>query len=318
MNELPPSVNGLTGFEIPGRSIQRGEQLMLTMASAEYFSALRTPLRRGRIWTRPEEMRGARFAVINETMANRYWPAEDPIGRRIRLETLKKFSVFQVDSPGNDRWVEVIGVAGDSRNSGLHEAVAPGIYVPYTVVPWDTVTFMIRSNAAQQAVVAAARRKIAEVNGDQPASLVSTLQDRLRESGWARQQFAASLFSLCAGLALLLATIGLYSAVACSVSRRAREFGLRIALGSSGPRIVAHIFRSNGVTIALGLAAGLALTAVLDRPTAAWTESSLWNATDLPAIVALLALAAMSAVVIPARRAASSNPIALLADSTPA
>lgn len=235
-----------------------------------------------------------------------------PSGKRIQLSALKKFSMWQADSPHNDRWVEICGVVGNTPSRGLRDPALPGVYVPYTLLTDDVMKLLVRVSGAQSAIVHAARQQVAAVNGEQPLNPVSTLEERLRLAGWARQQFVASLFLLCAGLALLLAAVGLYSVVACSVSQREREFGLRIALGASGAHIVSTVFRSIGATILLGLACGVALTAILDRPIALWTESSLWSPRSLAPAIVLLALVGACAILIPARRAAASEPMDVL------
>jgi ABC-type antimicrobial peptide transport system permease subunit len=140
----------------------------------------------------------------------------------------------------------------------------------------------------------------------------SSLEERLWENGWARQQFAASLFSACAALALALAAVGIYSVVACAVSLRTREFALRMALGASNARILRDIFTSSMMTIALGMGGGLALVAILHRPIAAWTEGSLWSPVSLTSSMIALAVVGCCAVLIPAWRAATMDPMRIL------
>ena len=308
-DELPPAVPGRSRFEIPGREISESESLVLQRVSSGYFSTLRIPILRGRFWTPAEEARPAHVAVISESTARRYWPYDNPVGQRVRLASLKPYSIFQADSAGNDQWVEIIGVAGDVRNNGLREAALPAAYAPYTILTSDGAVFVIRSAGAQAGIVHAASQQIAAINGNQAVSRTSTLEERLKSAGWARQEFVASLFLLCAGLALLLAAGGLYSVVDCSVSQRASEFAIRSALGASRTDILSAVFRSAGVSVALGLMCGLALTVALDRPIARWTESGLWNPESLAPAVGVLAVAACCAIVLPARRALSSDPM---------
>lgn len=309
-----PVLSDRSRFEIPGRRLSPSDRALLQHVSSEYFGVLRVPLLAGRAWDHREEMRPAHVAVINQAMAKRYWPGANPVGQRINVEDLKQFSSFQADSPGNDQWVEIIGVTGDTRNRGLGENAAPEIDVPYTLITPDGLTMLIRSRAPQAAAALAARQKIAEVNGEQGVYSVTSLEERLKTAGWARQQFVASLFLLIAGLALVLAAVGVYSVVACSVSQRAREFALRSALGASRGDILSSVFRSMGRALALGLAGGLAVTAVLDQPIARWTESRLWQPETLAPASAVLLLAGLAAILIPARRAASADPMDVLRD----
>jgi ABC-type antimicrobial peptide transport system permease subunit len=140
----------------------------------------------------------------------------------------------------------------------------------------------------------------------------SSLEERLWENGWASQQFSAYLFSACAALALALAAVGMYSVVSCAVSLRTREFALRMALGASNARILREIFTSAMMTIALGMGVGLALVAILHRPIAAWTESSLWSPVSLTSSMIALAVVGCGAVLIPAWRAATMDPMRIL------
>ncbi len=174
-DELPPAVPGRSRFEIPGREISESESLALQRVSSGYFATLRIPVRQGRIWTPAEERRPAHVAVISETTARRYWPHDNPVGRRIRLASLKPFSIFQADSPGNDQWVEIVGVAGDVRNNGLRESALPAAYAPYTILTADSARLVIRAAGAQATVIRAAAQKIAGINGNQPITHVSTL-----------------------------------------------------------------------------------------------------------------------------------------------
>jgi len=123
----------------------------------------------------------------------------------------------------------------------------------------------------------------------------------------ARQHFAASLFSACAALALALAAVGMYSVIACTVSLRTREFALRMALGASNARILREILTSAMMTIALGMGGGLALVAILHRPIAAWTESSLLSPVSLSSAMITLGVVGCCAVLIPAWRAATMD-----------
>src|SRR5204862_2645958 len=164
-----------------------------------------------------------------------------------------------------------------------------------------------RTSEAPGGITDELKRKVAEINAEQPLMGSSSLEERLWENGWARQQFAASLFSACAALALALAAVGTYSVVACAVSLRTREFALRMALGASNARILGDIVTSSMMTIGLGMGGGLALIAILQHPIAAWTESSLWSPISLTPSMIALAVVGCCAVLIPAWRAATMD-----------
>jgi ABC-type antimicrobial peptide transport system permease subunit len=216
------------------------------------------------------------------------------------------------NSPANDPWIEIVGVIGDVRNDGLRRPVLPEVYVPYSLRALGAVLLLVRTSGAPEGITDELKRKVAQVSPEQPLMASSSLEARLWEDGWASQQFAASLFSACAALALALAAVGIYSVVACAVSLRTREFALRMALGASNARILRDIFTSAMLTIAVGMGGGLALVAILQRPIAAWTESSLWSPVSLTSSLIALAVVGGGAVLIPAWSAASVDPMGVL------
>jgi len=310
----PPVEPRRSSIEIPG--VSDGEQqVVFAEVSREYFSTIRVPIRAGRIWTDTEDRLRAHVGVINDTMARRYWPNGNPIGQRIRLAVLGNNFDGSTKSPANDQWIEIVGVIGDVRNDGLRRPVLPEVYVPYTLRALGAVLLLVRTSGAPGGITDELKRKVAEVNAEQPLMASSSLEERLWENGWARQQFAVSLFSACAALALALAAVGMYSVVACAVSLRTREFALRMALGASNARILGDILTSAIMTIALGMGGGLALVAILHRPIAAWTESSLWSPVSLTSSMIALAVVGCCAVLIPAWRAATMDPMRILRKS---
>jgi len=300
-------------IEIPGVSDDH-QEVVTAEVSREYFSTIRAAIRAGRIWTDTEDRRRAHIGVINETMARRYWPNGNPIGQRVRLAVLGKNWDGSTKSPADDQF-EIVGVIGDVRNDGLRRPVLPEVDVPYSLRALGAVLLLVRTSGAPEGITDELKRKIAEVNAEQPLGPFSSLEERLWENGWARQQFAASLFSTCAALALALAAVGMYSVVACAVSLRTREFALRMALGASNARILGDIFKSAMMTIALGMGGGLALVAILHRPIAAWTESSLWSPVSLLSAMITLAVVGSCAVLIPAWHASTADPMGVLRKS---
>lgn len=309
---LPPRAPGRTGIEIVGGTTPTLENVVMERVSDEYFSTLRIPLARGRIWTPSEAAAAVHVAVVNETMARSYWPNESPLGKRIDVKALRKYASYETEPPNHSQIVEVIGVVRDARNNGLRDAALPAVYVPYTLLTWDAVTFLVRGRGAPSAIIRAAEQRIAEINPSQPVNKSQTMDERLRSEGWARQQFVASLFLLCAGTALFLAAIGLYSVVACAVSERRRELAVRVALGASRGRVVGAVLRTTAFTVLLGVVCGALLTMVLDRPLVRWTETSLWSVASLAQVIAVPIVAGGCAVLVPVRRALSLDPMAIL------
>ena len=296
----PPVETGRSLIQIPGVS-DDSHQVVTAHVSQEYFSTIRVPVRAGRVWTDAENRGRVHVGVINDTMARQYWPNGNPIGQRVRLAVLD-----------TDPWIEVVGITSDVRNDGLNRPVLPEVYVPYTLRPLGALLLLVRTSAASGEITAELKRRVAEVNAEQPVMIGRSLEGALLENGWGRQQFAASLFSTCAALALALAAVGMYSVVSCAVSLRTREFALRMALGASSARILGDIFTSAMRTIAVGMGGGLALVGLLHGPIAAWTESSLWSPVSLTSSIMALAVVGCCAVLIPAWRAATMDPMHIL------
>jgi predicted permease len=307
----PPLEPRRTSVEITGGP-EGDQQVALAEVSREYFPTIGAPLRVGRIWTDTEDRLRAHVGVINDTMARRYWPGGNPIGQRIRLGVLGGNGDGSAEPAANDRWIEIVGVTGDVRNDGLRRPALPEVYVPYAIRALGAVLLLVRTTGAPEGITDEVKRKVAEVNAEQPLMTPTTLEQRLWENGWASQQFAASLFSACAALALALAAVGMYSVVACAVSLRTREFALRMALGASNTRILGDVFVSSMITVALGMGSGLALVALLQRPIASWTESSLLSPVSLTPSMIALAVVGCGAALIPAWRAATMDPMSTL------
>lgn len=312
LDTLPPVVSGRSGLTIDGVVMTTNGNIVMQRVSSGYFATLRIPLERGRMWDEDQDVEASHVAVVNEAFVRAYFADADPIGRRIDLGGLDRRSPYSLASPNYDRVVEVIGVIADSRNAGLRDPVMPAAFVPYTLLTWDYVRFIARAAIEPAALARAAQQRIAEVNGDQPLGSVTSMTERLRIAGWARQELAAMLFLACAGLGLLLAAVGLYCVVSCTVSERQRELAVRAALGASGSRIVGAVLWSTALTVMSGIVCGLILTVALDARLAHWTETSLWSLSSLAQAVIVLIVVGLVAIIIPTRRAIAVDPMTVL------
>lgn len=308
---MPPRENGRTRVEQPGVPASDAT-VVYTAVGSEYFTALQIPLRNGRSWSGSDDVRPAHVAVVNEAMARQYWPHESPIGQRIKLSSLQRRGPWQLDSPGNDQWVEVVGVAGDVRNDGLSRPVLPHVYVPFTLLPGDGLMLVTRSSRPLPLILDEVRRQVATINTEQPVLASFTLDDRLRQEGWARQQFAASIFFACAAFALALAAVGIYSVVASSVTERLREYGIRMALGASRTQLIAGVVAYAGRMIVPGLVAGILLVAAVQLPLATWTESRMFDVQILLIATVVLVISGLVAALLPVRRVLDLSPVRVL------
>jgi putative ABC transport system permease protein len=265
----------------------------------DYFRALQIRLLRGRYFTAADPASGP-VAIVNETLARRGWPGQDPVGKRFGL------------GRRGEVWITVVGVAADIRNTSLAEEPDAEYFVPYKQVPHPGMALVIRTTLDPMRLASTIRAAVGELDKEVPISEVVTLAASISRSTSARR-FSVSLLSAFALLALLLAAIGIYGLVSYSVARRTREIGVRMALGAS-PRGIARMVVGraqllSGAGILLGLAASLALTRLL--------RSMLFgvSATD-PGVFAaaalfLLAVSALAAY-LPARRASRVDPLVAL------
>jgi len=270
-----------------------------------YFEAMRIPLRRGRLFNNSDGKDAPLVAVINETMARKFWPGQDPIGKRFK------------DAGPDEKapWIRIVGIAGDVHQMTLSEPPRQEMYFPYWqakdnwMVPRDLV---IRTTGDPQTLTRAARQAIWSIDRDQPVSNVMTL-DELLDEEVAQKRVQAMLLGALAALALILACVGIYGVLSYLVTQRTQEIGVRVALGADA----AHVFRTvagqgMGLT-AIGIVSGLLASLLLSR----LLMSLLFgvNPTDpltYFCAVVVFTILALLACYIPARRAAKVDPMVAL------
>ena len=312
---LPPGNVGSTPVSIPGMNTAGGE-VESERVSPEYFSTLRTPLLHGRTWSAPEIAHAAHLAVINQTMQRRYWPQGDPIGQTIVLgHGVAAGNVWTLVAPGNDQHFQIIGVVGDTPNQSIEEQVAPAVYVPYTSIVYDWFNLVLRTRGSSTAgLLHRIKERVHAIDGEQAVGDIVTAEDLL-EGDTGRDRFAASLFTAFALLGLTFAVSGLYCIQSFLVTQRTREFGVRIALGARREHIVGLVTRSSLLAVLAGTGIGLALDLALSKIFSHWASGNSRDPEMLAIVVAVLLTAAASASIVPARLAASIEPMeALRAD----
>ncbi|HEY0763617.1 MAG TPA: ABC transporter permease [Pyrinomonadaceae bacterium] len=268
--------------------------------SSEYLSALNIPLKKGRYFTNFDKADAPRVVVINETMARRYFPNEDPIGQRMTVT----FAETETR--------EIVGVIGDVLHDGLHAEPRPEIYVPHQQSASAYMTFLVKTKTEPAAQLASVKRAIREVNPNQTFARTATMEELVSDS-LKQRRFNLSLLGLFAAIALLLATIGIYGSISYSTRQRTNEIGVRIALGAQTLDVL-RLIVGQGVGLALvGVAIGLAAAFLLTRT----IKSLLFGVTPTDpltfvAISVLLIVTAFIASLIPARRATKVDPLVAL------
>jgi putative ABC transport system permease protein len=274
-----------------------GLGVQIRMATVGYFETMRIPLLEGREVDIRDDRTKPRVLIVNETMARHTWPGRSPIGQRLLIDYQSYEAVY-----------EVVGVVGDTRFYGHKRAVRRAVYIPHGQNPYLPLNIVVRAEGDPAALAPAIRRSALELDPAQPVHSIRTMEDLM--SGYLDQdRFAAFLMSAFAGMALLLATIGIYGVVAFSVSQRQRELGLRLALGAESTDI-ARLVLGEGVGIAaLGIVVGLGGAVIASR----YLESLLFgvSATDPATLVAASSVSmatVLAACYLPARRASQVDP----------
>jgi predicted permease len=313
-NATPPSNGWDVAFEIFGRPTTQKEQLRTNFVSSGYFSTLRIPVLQGRLWDDAEIVRAARLAVINQTMARQYWPNGDALGKQIRLPELKSEPPFAQSAKDSNSWMQIIGVVADARDDGLSKPVKPAIFVPFTTYMGMFTQILVRTRNSPLANLNRVRAEVKSVDPDQQVfgqtrDLERWIQD---EDEYAYGRLVAALFSGFSVLALSLAAIGLFSVVSYSVAQRTNEFGIRMALGATRRGVLRLVFASTAREVIGGVFCGALLSIFLGKILARWAEGSSQNPLLFGAAVLLLVATSILAAFIPARRAASVDPMIAL------
>jgi putative ABC transport system permease protein len=266
---------------------------MLTV-SPGYFYTLGIPVFEGRTFTDHDDEHARKVAVVNEALARHLWPTEDPIGKQLSHN------------------LTVVGVVGNTRHEGLSQETESEFYVPYLQSPGNSMQLAVRTAAEPDSMVSAVRAQVRDVDPNQPLYHVATLQQVLSES-LAPRRFNVLLLGIFAGIALALATVGIYGVMAFSVTQRTHEIGIRMALGAQKSDVLKVVvgqgFKLVVTGVAIGIAGALALTRFLSsllygvKPT---------DPITFAAVSLILIAVALLACYIPARRATKVDPMVAL------
>jgi predicted permease len=301
MSSMPPlsDGDGSSNFTVAGRP-QMGPPPEVTVRQMDpaFLATVGTRLLRGRMFRDSDDATHPPVMMINQALARRYFPGEDPIGKRIMFV-------------GSTTQKEIVGVLGDIKEGPLDVATKPVLYEPFQQDPWNWFYLVVRTSNAEQSVLPTLKSAVHDVDPNISTFGEETMSERLRNSQAAYLHRASAwLVGGFAAVALLLGVVGLYGVIAYSVSQRTREIGVRMALGAQRRSVYALVMKEAVWITALGIAAGLACSiaaAMLMRKLLFGTQP--WDAPTLAAVAALLGVFALLASFIPARRAASVNPV---------
>ena len=314
---LPTELGFDDPFEIIGRppSDEVADEFM-RVVSPHYFSALRIPVVAGRAFTEQDTQQGRGVIIINEALTRKYFPRENPIGQQILVGRI--MGPIFADTPR-----EIVGVVGDTRDGGLGEPARPIYFEPLAQLPDGImaltnqlvpVNWVIRTTADPLAMAERIRRETLTASGGVPMA-EPRLLERVVGDSIARQRFTMTLLGIFAGMAMLLGAIGLYGVISYSVAQRTRELGIRAALGAARSDLARLVITQGmwlvGIGLVVGLVAAFGLTQFLKGMLYGVTA---FDPSVLASVTALLAVVALAACWLPARRAARVDPVIALRD----
>jgi predicted permease len=303
-SELPTAVGNSNGMVMQSAPWEPGQPvpfILTARVSDEYFATIGAPVEQGRGFTTADRLDAPPVIVINAAMAQKYWPAGNAVGSRIHIGP---------PDPAAP-WITVVGVVGNVRNDPAALRPEPMMYVPLRQEPFGD-TWIIRTTSDPRALVAAVRKTIAAVDPTLPVHKVRTMR-LVMDSGLAARRLPVVLMTAFGGLALLLASVGVYAMFASMAAAREREFGVRIALGSSRPAIATLVLRQGGVWMLAGLMVGAVGVSLLGRAVqSAIPGIPSFDITALGIAIATLLACGMVALLVPVRRAMQVDPISVL------
>jgi putative ABC transport system permease protein len=303
-SELPVMGTNRASFEIDGRA-QAGDDAALEAGlhfiSPEYFAVIKAPLIAGRSFNEFDTRQSQPVAIINQTAARRYWLARDPIGSRI-----------SVGDQGSKAWLTIVGIAGDIRTAELTSELSPEIYLPHTQATNRAMSLIIRTTSDPMPLIPAVRNLVHEVDKDRPLWNLTSMEQLISDSV-AGPRFNTTLILAFAGLALVLALLGIYGVFSYAVAQRTQEIGIRMALGA-GRRGVTRLVVRQGLIVAIvgvgaGIGGALALTSLLASMLFGVTPS---DPVTFGVCAVLMLLVALAATWVPAARASRVDPMAAL------
>ena len=304
---VPMSFNDFSSsFEVAGAPPIKPENqpsMQVRVISPAYFRSLRIPLLRGREFSDADRLGAPRVLLISQTAARTFFPKEDPIGKYLKF-----------GAQGGYERIEgtVVGMVADVRDFGLDAPAPPTAFAPIAQAGWGDFSVLVRTEGATAGAAETVRGAVQSLDRDLPVGDISSVQD-VAAATLAPRRFYMLLLSLFSGLALVLAAVGMYGVIAYSVSQRSHEIGVRLALGANRGRVLAMIVREAFVLLAMGMAIGIVAALALSRVLRGMLVGV--SAADPLVYVAvglLLALVALLACVVPARRATRVDPMVAL------
>jgi putative ABC transport system permease protein len=307
-SNLPPYGGIPTELDIPGMTHAEKWYAIFQLCSEGYFPTLGIRLLRGRALSEREVNDARRVAVVNQTLARKYFGQEDPVGRQIKLNAL----ATDLEPPA-DPVFEVIGVVADVKNQGIQKPPTAEAFIPYTITGSFERGILVRTSHEPMVMLNAVRREIWGVDRNVALTLTGSLKDFLKQYSYAEARFSLVLLGIFAGVGMALVAIGVYSVMAYAVSRQTHEIGIRMALGASQSDLLRMVLGTGGCLIGVGVIAGLAASSAATR----LLGSQIWGVSPhdpmtLVGVIIVVSLAGLAACYFPARKATRVDPLTAL------
>ncbi len=305
---LPPYGGIPSDIEIPGKTHAEKWNAMFQLVSEGYFPTLKIQFVDGRGFTEAEVTGARKLALVNQTFAKKYLGNENPIGKQVRIAQLAEF-----EDAVKEPMFEIIGLVADVKNRGLQDPVEPEIWVPFTVTGSAFRGILVRTAKEPLTMLNAVEHEIWATDANVAVTLAGTMEGYISQFSYAGPRFGFLLMTIFSSIGLVLVTLGVYSVLAYTTARRTQEIGIRLALGAKGSDVLGLVIgmglRLVGIGVGLGLIASLGLGRVI--ATQLWGVSAYdpWTLTCVPL---LLLITGLVACWLPARRAASVDPLVAL------
>ena len=304
-----PPYGGFGGnIEIPGQTHTGEWESLVQLVGEDYFAIVRQPLVSGRSFTEQEVRTARKSAVINQTFQRRFLGEGDPLGRTVVLDVLKR-----VPDAVTDRSFEVIGVAADAMNAGLERPTEPEVWIPYSITGSGMRRLLVRTTADPGSMNATVRKAVWSVDPTVAFAEGEPLAEWLNTFSYAQPRLGFFLVATFAAIGLLLVTLGVYSVIAYTTSRRIHEIGIRMALGAAPADVLRMVLKHGLALVVPGIAIGILVSFALSRA----VVSQLWGVSPYDplsavSVVVLLLAIGLLACWIPARRATRISPVTAL------
>jgi predicted permease len=306
---VPPFGGIRSEIEISGKTHAEKWEAIFNLCSEGYVPTLQVRLLRGRTLSEMEVNSARKVAVVNQTLVNKFFGHEDPIGRLVKINMLENLP----DSPVKDPVFEIIGVISDDRNQGLRDPAMPEVLVPFTITGTFDRAILVRTSVPPMTLLNNIKREIWAVDPNIALSSAGSLQGYMMQSMYAEPRFSVILLGVFAGVGLVIVAIGVFSLIAYTVSRQTHEIGIRMALGAGRADVLWMVLRAGLQSLGMGVGVGLLASFGVTRVIA----SQLWGVSPrdpvtLGSVVAVVAVVGLAACYFPARWGTRVDPIVAL------